>query len=128
MRVSLAMIHLIYLTLTVVVLGSVSVQSEPEPMARPARPKVFESPDELREYLDNVRDYYSLSGKARYGKRAEPYAMQRSLDFLRMLLAFSRQKQRNQMEKRELLDKDERSKLQIMQPYDRVARYYEIME
>lgn len=46
------------------------VHGEPDPMARPTRPKVFTSAEELRRYLDLVRDYYSLNGKARYGKRA----------------------------------------------------------
>ncbi|XP_012285592.1 uncharacterized protein LOC105702531 [Orussus abietinus] len=46
--------------------------ADPEPMARPTRPKVFTNAEELRRYLDLVRDYYSLNGKARYGKRAPP--------------------------------------------------------
>ncbi|XP_012265693.2 uncharacterized protein LOC105691637 [Athalia rosae] len=52
-----------------VTFSPILVFGEPDPMARPTRPKVFTSADELRRYLDHVKDYYSLSGKARYGKR-----------------------------------------------------------
>ncbi|KAK0088125.1 hypothetical protein PV325_013121 [Microctonus aethiopoides] len=51
--------------------GLGAVNADPDAMARPTRPKVFTSVDELRRYLDLIRDYYSLSGKARYGKRAD---------------------------------------------------------
>lgn len=54
----------------ITIFGVTITQCEPEPMARPTRPKVFTSPEELRRYLDLVKDYYSLNGKARYGKRA----------------------------------------------------------
>ena len=47
-------------------MGSAIIQGDPEPMARPMRPKVFSSPEELRRYLDRVRDYYTFNGKARY--------------------------------------------------------------
>ncbi|KAK2576107.1 hypothetical protein KPH14_007441 [Odynerus spinipes] len=53
----------------ITIFGIIIIKCEPEPMARPTRPKVFTSPEELRRYLDLVKDYYSLNGKARYGKR-----------------------------------------------------------
>ncbi|XP_046832543.1 uncharacterized protein LOC124954180 [Vespa velutina] len=58
------------LVILVTIFGITIIQCEPEPMARPTRPKVFTSPEELRRYLDLVKDYYSINGKARYGKRA----------------------------------------------------------
>ncbi|KAI4502687.1 hypothetical protein M0802_002599 [Mischocyttarus mexicanus] len=57
------------LVILVTIFGITIIQCEPEPMARPTRPKVFTSPEELRKYLDLVKDYYSFNGKARYGKR-----------------------------------------------------------
>lgn len=46
--------------------GAQTVDGAPEAIARPTRPKAFTNVDDLRKYLDLVRDYYSLSGKARY--------------------------------------------------------------
>ncbi|KAF7997106.1 hypothetical protein HCN44_005383 [Aphidius gifuensis] len=48
---------------------------EPDAMARPTRPKVFTNLNELQKYLELVKDYYSISGKARYGKRAGDESM-----------------------------------------------------
>ncbi|CAD1469212.1 unnamed protein product [Heterotrigona itama] len=59
----------ICLYLVLFIFGAVVVHGEPDPMARPTRPEIFTSPEELRRYLDHVSDYYSHSGKARYGKR-----------------------------------------------------------
>ncbi|PBC27985.1 Neuropeptide Y [Apis cerana cerana] len=59
----------IYLYLVLFIFGIMIVHGEPEPMARPTRPEIFTSPEELRRYIDHVSDYYLLSGKARYGKR-----------------------------------------------------------
>ncbi|KAF7385343.1 hypothetical protein HZH68_013773 [Vespula germanica] len=58
------------LVMLVTIFGITTIQCEPEPMARPTRPKVFTSPEELQEYLKDVKGYYWLNGKARYGKRA----------------------------------------------------------
>ncbi|CAG2055832.1 unnamed protein product [Timema podura] len=41
----------------------------PENMARPARPKVFATPEELRSYLEEVSNYYAIAGRPRFGKR-----------------------------------------------------------
>ncbi|KAK9512056.1 hypothetical protein O3M35_000567 [Rhynocoris fuscipes] len=42
----------------------------PDAMARPARPKSFASPDDLRMYLDQLGQYYAVAGRPRFGKRA----------------------------------------------------------
>lgn len=63
MRVPIALICVACLGFLAMVVGP--VLAEPEPMARPTRPKVFTSAEELKRYLDLVRDYYSLNGKAR---------------------------------------------------------------
>jgi len=39
--------------------------AEPESMARPTRPKVITSPEELNKYLALVQEYYSLTGRTR---------------------------------------------------------------
>ncbi|XP_046410296.1 neuropeptide Y-like [Neodiprion pinetum] len=71
--------------LILVALYPLSVHGEPDPMARPTRPKVFTSADELRRYLDLVKDYYSLNGKARYGKRAQIFpATENPWDIMRV--------------------------------------------
>ena len=36
-----------------------------ESMARPIRPKVFTSPDELRSYLEQLSNYYAIVGRPR---------------------------------------------------------------
>ncbi|KAF6204065.1 hypothetical protein GE061_002405 [Apolygus lucorum] len=38
-------------------------------MARPARPKTFDSPDDLRTYLNQLGQYYAVAGRPRFGKR-----------------------------------------------------------
>ncbi|XP_057330438.1 uncharacterized protein LOC130670860 [Microplitis mediator] len=50
-------------------LGSEVMCVEPDTMARPTRPKIITDVDELRKYLDLVRDFYTVNSKARYGKR-----------------------------------------------------------
>ncbi|XP_043265382.1 uncharacterized protein LOC122404998 [Colletes gigas] len=98
--------NVIYLFLVVFILGTTIVLGEPEPMARPTRPEVFSSPDELRKYLDHVSDYYSLSGKARYGKRGDgPFAISddgRAWDTVKTILDVSQQPQQPRFEKRKL--------------------------
>ncbi|KAL7291447.1 hypothetical protein TKK_0015031 [Trichogramma kaykai] len=59
------------LLLTLILVEFRSVKCNPEPMMRPTRPKVFTSPEELRQYLELVKDYFTVHGKARYGKRAD---------------------------------------------------------
>lgn len=48
------------------VVGPASVSSDPEPMARITRQKVFTSEEELKKYLDQLADYYAFSAKARW--------------------------------------------------------------
>ncbi|XP_058796011.1 pro-neuropeptide Y-like [Phymastichus coffea] len=110
--------------------GCLTVQSQPEPMARPTRPKVFTSPEELKQYLDLVKDYYTLNSKPRYGKRADPYqatnAPEHPINILRMMMAIEQHKQRSQLAKQ--LDREEPSKLQMIYPDEHLNRYYETME
>lgn len=47
-------------------LGSEVMCAEPDTMARPTRPKIITDVDELRKYLDLVRDFYTVNSKARY--------------------------------------------------------------
>ncbi|XP_043486793.1 uncharacterized protein LOC122514199 [Polistes fuscatus] len=57
------------LVILVTIFGITVIQCEPEPMARPIKPRVFTSPEELQKYVDLVKDHYLYNGKARYGKR-----------------------------------------------------------
>ncbi|CAK9827285.1 Pro-neuropeptide Y [Anthophora retusa] len=96
---------IVYLLLSLVVLGiTVVVHGEPEPMARPTRPEVFTSPEELRRYLDHVSDYYSLSGKARYGKRGNTLSSTPDVnhiwDTMKTILENSQRTQQVKLEKR----------------------------
>ncbi|CAK9819592.1 Pro-neuropeptide Y [Anthophora quadrimaculata] len=96
---------IVYLLLSLVVLGiTVAVHGEPEPMARPTRPEVFTSPEELRRYLDHVSDYYSLSGKARYGKRGNTLSSTPDVnhiwDTMKTILENSQRSQQVKLEKR----------------------------
>ena len=59
----------IYLVVVLFILGTGIVHGEPGPMAKPTQPDIFTNQEELRKYLDHVTDFYSLNGKARYGKR-----------------------------------------------------------
>ncbi|KOC66522.1 Pro-neuropeptide Y [Habropoda laboriosa] len=101
--------NIVYLSLALVVVGiTVTVHGEPEPMARPTRPEVFTSPEELRRYLDHVSDYYSLSGKARYGKRGNTVSstpeVNHILDTMRTILENSQRSQHARLEKRKQED------------------------
>lgn len=48
----------------VAIIETANVYAEPEPMARPTRPKMIGSSEDLKRYLDLVRDYY-FNGRAR---------------------------------------------------------------
>ncbi|XP_046404214.1 pro-neuropeptide Y-like [Ischnura elegans] len=37
---------------------------------RPSRPRVFTSPEELRQYLAALSNYYAIEGRPRFGKRS----------------------------------------------------------
>lgn len=93
---------IIWMIFVLAALQTEIVHGDPDPMARPTRPKVFTSPEELRRYLDHVRDYYSLNGKARYGKRAEviPTKLEgdHTWDMVRTILDVHRQMQQQQRE------------------------------
>lgn len=103
-------------------LGATLVHGDPEPMARPTRPKVFTSPEELRRYLDLVRDYYSLNGKARYGKRGDVLPAMPDKDHpwdaLRMILDVRRQmQQQRQQQQRQKFEKSDEEKDQFLQDF-----------
>ncbi|XP_046733828.1 uncharacterized protein LOC124404056 [Diprion similis] len=137
--------------LILVTLYPLSVHGEPDPMARPTRPKVFTSADELRRYLDLVKDYYSLNGKARYGKRAQIFpATENPWDIMRGGFPLRQQKfeQKLQHEMENLskheLQKGIQSELQEPQQleprqfqhggsqlsylYDAMAKYYDELQ
>ncbi|XP_076760801.1 neuropeptide F isoform X2 [Xylocopa sonorina] len=97
----------IYLFLVLFALGTVIVRGEPETMARPTRPEVFASPEELRGYADHVIDYYLLKGKARFGKRGNvPSAVDVNhvWDVIRTIQENSQRSQRPRFEKSRYLD------------------------
>lgn len=65
MRTRMSLVRCFCCLLVVAVVWTANVYAEAEAMARPTRPKVIGSPEELKRYLDLVRDYYSLNGRAR---------------------------------------------------------------
>ncbi|XP_014217751.1 pro-neuropeptide Y-like [Copidosoma floridanum] len=71
MRTSKEQLQVMYFVLGIIILQSITAQSDTEPMARITRPEVFSNPDDLKQFLDLVKGYYSLNGKARYGKRKD---------------------------------------------------------
>ncbi|KAF3430246.1 hypothetical protein E2986_11563 [Frieseomelitta varia] len=95
----------ICLFLVLFIFGAVVVHGEPQPMARPTRPEIFTSPEELRRYLDHVSDYYSHSGKARYGKRGRVMSSVPDMNYVwdtmkTVLSENSQQSQQPKLEKR----------------------------
>lgn len=60
MRARISVVRFLGCLLLVAVVGTANTCAEPEPMARPTRPKAIASPEELERYFDLVRDYYSL--------------------------------------------------------------------
>ncbi|XP_015604635.1 uncharacterized protein LOC107272220 [Cephus cinctus] len=142
-----------WIILVLATLTPIFARGEPDPMARPTRPKVFTSPEELRRYLDLVRDYYSLNGKARYGKRSQIVTSPRIIDYpwdaLRTIVTLNQQAQRNKQEKQDKEEKKERERQEnlhnqvsqggemrqiqdlVSQPsylYDMMAKYYDEMQ
>ncbi|KZC07074.1 PREDICTED: uncharacterized protein LOC107185385 [Dufourea novaeangliae] len=96
--------NFIYVVVILVILGTVIVHGDPEPMARPTRLEMFSIPEELRRYLDS--HYNSHSGKARYGKRGDlPSTMpasSRVWDTVKTILDGSDESQQPRSEKRKL--------------------------
>lgn len=92
--------HFFCWLLLAIIVGISIVHAEPEPMARPTRPKVFSNPEELKRYADLVRDYYFLIGKARYGKRSDTVPMSMEMngawEILKMIQNARRNEQRRQ--------------------------------
>jgi len=67
--------YLITLTLAVVILTVVRVSGnasdEEETNGLPVRPAVFNNPEELRDYLRTLNEYFAIVGRPRY---SVPYA------------------------------------------------------
>ncbi|XP_072767599.1 neuropeptide Y-like [Anoplolepis gracilipes] len=98
----MSLAHFSCCLLLVAVVGTLIVHADPEPMARPTRPKVIGSPEELKRYADLVRDYYFLIGKARYGKRSDIVPMSElnsAWEILRMIQDARRQNEQRRQEK-----------------------------
>ncbi|XP_032688269.1 uncharacterized protein LOC116852238 isoform X2 [Odontomachus brunneus] len=103
MRTRLSLIHFFGCLLLIAVVGTANTYAEPEPMARPTRPKAIASPEELERYFDLVRDYYSLR-RARYGKRGGDAAPRMSelnatWETLKTILDTQRQNQQRRLSK-----------------------------
>ncbi|KAG7189239.1 hypothetical protein KM043_008799 [Ampulex compressa] len=79
--------------LVVMAIGAVLVYGEPEYLKRPVRPKIFTSREQLKRYLDLIQEYYSVTGRARYGKRDVTPAADLPWDALRAVLGLDRQTQ-----------------------------------
>nr|XP_012227016.1 PREDICTED: uncharacterized protein LOC105674914 [Linepithema humile]XP_012227026.1 PREDICTED: uncharacterized protein LOC105674914 [Linepithema humile] len=90
--------------LLIAVFGTTIARSDPEPMARPTRPKEIVSPEQLKTYLNRVFSY-SQSAMGRYGKRGDIAPMSElgsTWETLRMILdAQWRNEQRKQEKMRQ---------------------------
>ncbi|XP_049783626.1 pro-neuropeptide Y-like [Schistocerca nitens] len=66
--------------IALVVLAATAPLSEPLPAGadagqqRPERPPMFTSPEELRNYLTQLSDFYASLGRPRFGKRGSAAA------------------------------------------------------
>jgi len=49
--------------------GSDPLPASGEIASRPTRPKVFTSPDQLRDYLQELGNYYAIEGRPRFVRR-----------------------------------------------------------
>ncbi|XP_014470125.1 PREDICTED: uncharacterized protein LOC106742050 [Dinoponera quadriceps] len=143
MRSRMSFVRFLACLLLVAVVRTTSAYAEPEPMARPTRPKAIASPEELERYLDIVRDYYSLR-RARYGKRGGDTAPRMSelnstWETLKTILDVQRQNQQRRLGKlkpskeQEIAYRDyhgldaDRHRLATRSGYllDAVGRYYD---
>ncbi|XP_051163922.1 uncharacterized protein LOC127283236 [Leptopilina boulardi] len=122
----------------VLLVGSLIMHGNGVPMARPMPPKVFNSAEDLRKYLELIKDYYNLNGKPRYGKRSSEPLLTSTIynnpsDTLKMILNQGRENYRDiEMENDDLslnLNKNRphliQDKIQrLSHPYSLLAKYY----
>ncbi|XP_029669086.1 uncharacterized protein LOC115238972 [Formica exsecta] len=90
----MSLVHFSCCLLLATVVGTSIVHAETEPMIRLTRPKEFGNPEELRKYVNLVRDYYMSLAKARFGKRSDVAPMSTELsnwEILRMIQDARRQ-------------------------------------
>lgn len=82
-------------------------------MAKPERPRVFNSAEQFKKYLEDVKEYYNLNARPRYGKRStEPFSRFNSpVNALKMILDMGRQNSR-ELE----IEKDLSSRLDMNRP------------
>lgn len=53
-----------------VVLFTLNVSSQDSLLAPPSRPSEFRTPEELRQYLKALNEYYAIVGRPRFGRSA----------------------------------------------------------
>ncbi|XP_029036151.1 uncharacterized protein LOC114872747 [Osmia bicornis bicornis] len=94
----------IYMFVVLLTFGMAIIHGEPQPMAKPTLPGEFKSAEELSRYINHVIDYYTLSGRARYGKRGSiPFSESDTndgWDTVRTILEIPQSSQRTKFEKR----------------------------
>ncbi|EZA47126.1 hypothetical protein DMN91_000407 [Ooceraea biroi] len=87
MRTEMSAARFLCCLLLIAIVGTVIACAEPESMARSTRPKVIANSEELKRYLDLVREYYSMTGTARFGKRNDPPISENTIwEIFRMIL------------------------------------------
>lgn len=50
----------------ILLFGSLIIYVKSEPMAKPERPRVFNSAEQFKKYLEDVKEYYNLNARPRY--------------------------------------------------------------
>ncbi|XP_043480717.1 uncharacterized protein LOC122510273 [Leptopilina heterotoma] len=119
--------HITWISLVLLV-GSLIIEGNGEPMARPMPPKVFNSAEDLRKYLELIKDYYNLNGKARYGKRSTETLLtsgnyNNPSDTLRMILNQGRDNRRDMEMENDLSMRLETNRPQIQNRMQRLSSY-----
>nr|ARS01401.1 neuropeptide f 1 [Deroceras reticulatum] len=64
------MFKLLLVFLFVVSVAIMEVSSSTHMLSPPERPREFRNPNELRQYLKELNEYYAIMGRPRFGKRA----------------------------------------------------------
>ncbi|XP_070152938.1 neuropeptide Y-like [Polyergus mexicanus] len=94
MRTWMSLAHFSCCLLLAIVVGTSIIHAEPKSMTRLTRPKEIANSEDLKKYVNLVRDYYLSLAKARFGKRSDIAPMStelRNWEILRMIQDARRQ-------------------------------------
>lgn len=61
--------QLIFVLLLVLSVAILEITCSPQMLSPPERPREIRHPNELRQYLKELNEYYAIMGRPRFGKR-----------------------------------------------------------